>query len=82
MFSFKKCDTSAICIPISVWESFILFTEIASSKASSGGSCKAYARDIFEANASLGGSIEVYGDPKTFNQVISLGGSIIETNND
>jgi len=51
-------------------------------KASSGGSCKAYARDIFEANASLGGSIEVYGDPKTFNQVISLGGSIIETNND
>jgi hypothetical protein len=24
----------------------------------------------------------VYGDPKTFNQVISLGGSIIETNND
>jgi hypothetical protein len=52
------------------------------AKASSGGSCKAYARDIFEANASLGGSIEVYGGPKTFNQVISLGGSIIETNND
>ena len=51
-------------------------------KASSGGACKAYARDIFEANASLGGSIEVYGDPKTFNQVISLGGSIIESKDD
>lgn len=51
-------------------------------KASSGGSCKAYARDIFEANSSLGGSIEVFGNPKTFNQVISLGGSIIESTND
>ena len=51
-------------------------------KASSGGSCKAYARDIFEANSSLGGLIEVYGNPKTFNQVISLGGSIIESTND
>ena len=51
-------------------------------KASSGGSCKAYARDIFEAKASLGWSIEVYGDPKTFNQVISLGGSIIESKDD
>jgi hypothetical protein len=51
-------------------------------KASSGGSCKAFARDIFEADASLGGLIEVHGDPKTFNQVVSLGGNIIETNND
>jgi len=51
-------------------------------KASSGGSCKAYARDIFEANASLGGEIEVYGNPKTFNQIISLGGKIIEQKND
>ena len=51
-------------------------------KASSGGSCKAYARDIFEANASLGGFIEVFGNPKTFNQVISLGGNIMEQKND
>jgi hypothetical protein len=47
-------------------------------KASSGGSCKAHARDIFEANASLGGAIDVFGAPKTLNQTISLGGNITE----
>ena len=50
--------------------------------ASSGGSCKANARDIFEAKASLGGAIDVYGNPKTFNQTISLGGNITEIKND
>jgi hypothetical protein len=45
---------------------------------SSGGSCKASARDIFEAKASLGGAIGVYGSPKTLNQTISLGGNITE----
>lgn len=50
--------------------------------ASSGGSCKANARDIFEAKASLGGAIDVHGSPKTFNQTISLGGNITEIKND
>jgi hypothetical protein len=45
---------------------------------SSGGLCKAYGRDVFEAKASLGGAIDVYGNPKSFNQTISLGGSIKE----
>ena len=49
---------------------------------SSGGACKAHARDIFEAKASLGGAIDVYGNPKTFNQTISLGGNITEIKND
>ena len=66
----------------SIVKAYDLNSSQTKAKASSGGSCKAHARDIFEANASLGGSIEVYGDPKTFNQVISLGGSIIEINND
>jgi hypothetical protein len=50
----------------------------AKQKVSSGGSCKANARDIFEAKASLGGAIGVYGSPKTLNQTISLGGNITE----
>ena len=33
MFSFRKCDTSAICIPISKTSSFICLKEIASSKS-------------------------------------------------
>ena len=45
---------------------------------SSGGLCKAYGRDVFEAKASLGGAIDVYGNPKSLNQTISLGGSIKE----
>ena len=45
---------------------------------SSGGLCKAYGRDVFEAKASLGGAIDVYGSPKSLNQTISLGGSIKE----
>ena len=37
---------------------------------------------FFEAKASLGGAIDVYGNPKTFNQTISLGGNITEIKND
>jgi len=48
------------------------------ASVSSGGLCKAYGRDVFEAKASLGGAIDVYGNPKSLNQTISLGGSIKE----
>ena len=58
-----------------------LFSSQTEVSVSSGGSCKAHARDVFEAKASLGGAIDVYGSPKTLNQTISLGGNITEIKN-
>ena len=49
---------------------------ICMTSASSGGVCGAFANEVFEANASFGGEVSVYGDPKSLIQTSSYGGEI------
>ena len=52
------------------------------ASASTGGVCSALAKNIFEADASLGGKIKIYGSPKTLIQQSFLGGIINQINKD
>ena len=45
-------------------------------KIATGGKAKVYVTDILDASVTMGGNIYYYGDTKTVNESISLGGSI------
>jgi|TARA_B110000914_G_scaffold132444_1_gene115765 hypothetical protein len=55
-----------------------LISEQTKASASLGGVCGAFANEVFEASASFGGEVSVYGDPKSLIQTSSYGGKITE----
>ena len=55
-----------------------LKSEYGEVKIATGGNAKVYITEVLDASVTMGGNIYYYGDTKTVNESISLGGSIVQ----